>query len=56
MAWLAALLSVLIIFWVLGKLTGKKIFREFPERIGLSGPTVALLVVLLAVILFLVFN
>lgn len=53
MAWLAGLLAVLLIFWVLGKITGKKVFSEFPERIGLNWLLIVLMLALLLVIIYL---
>ncbi len=56
MGWIAGFLVVMALFWVLGKLTGKKIFQEFPQRIGLTWRSIALMVILLAVIIYIVFR
>ncbi len=56
MAWAAGLLVLLVIFWVLGRLTGKRVFTEFSERIGLNWGIVVFLVVLLFGIFYVTFR
>ena len=56
MGWIAGFLAVLALFWVLGKLTGKDVFVNFPEQVGLTWRTTALMAILLAIIVFIVFR
>ncbi len=56
MGFIAGFLLVLALFWVLGKLTGKKEFQEFPQRLGLTWQSIGLMVILLAIIIFIVFR
>lgn len=52
MGWLAGLLLVLVFFWILGKLTGKKEFLDIRERIGLNWGTIILIALILLVIFY----
>ncbi len=56
MGWLAGLLLVLVFFWILGKLTGKKEFLDIRERIGLNWGTIILIVLILLVIFYIVLS
>ncbi len=56
MGWLAGLLVVLVVFWLLGKLTGKKELLEFRERLGLSWSTVTIMILLLFAIFYVTFR
>lgn len=47
MGWLAGLLLVLVVFWVLGRLTGRKEFLDIRERIGLKWGTIIFIVLIL---------
>ncbi len=52
MGWLAGLLLVLVFFWVLGKLTGRKEFLDIRERIGLNWGTIIFIALILLVIFY----